>query len=727
MAAQNDRFPKLQDPAGRSLAEKVDVAVSLAVTACLHDRDGEGAEHPLRFLAAHLRQLAEQEVAYAAWVRSTCSTIVDPLNGEHVAIDRTLLDLDAVKHALQDGSKPLLIQTSERSGKTTTARLISLQCLDGPDALVPCIVPAAELIRFVRDSPAVTDADLLDSYLRAMHAQQHPYLKLAAAERRLAILLDGAEQVRLHENKELASRLTAYVTTTLLAKAGRVIMLASGAPDEWDATCAKVELAPLDALADRMSAPLKQQLKADASLVPLELLLACLRRSSGSEPLSLGVLYQTAADAALATADPGTGVLLEKVALEALKNRTTELTEEVEVSSQSDGTKTKVRKDKGFVRDVVDKEEWDELKERAKQGHVGVMTGGDALRFFGRFRDQFAARALRRMLEHQKQKEVAQLLKGIVVLLEAGHAKQSEGGNQSSQHDASWALALQLLMESEGAASLGGALAAQILSTALPSTALGTRCVKLSEKEAASANVMAALATLFSSFDTDWELELTGVPIDWLQHALPSLHMKPRRLQRVALREAKGTGLEDLMRDLSHVPSAEELVLDFGDVATDEGVTPLIFTAQHNHANVARALAKGGADRRAVTRAGQTALQVAIAADHDEVAAVLGRFGGGGEGVQHSGGRVGALVIDAGTGELKLLAVLELPQVELHELAIIKISAAEAASKFSAGDDALFETLCKSLEEGLDKVSTMESCKGVAFKWAMIGCAICSA
>ena len=136
-------------------------------------------------------------------------TVVDPLDGEHVAIDRTLLDLGTVMRARWDGSKPVLIRTSERAmGKTTTARLISAECcLDGPDALVPCIVPAAELIRFVRDSPSVTDENLLDEYLGAMHAEQHhfqtPLDEIDAASRILAPVLCGEKP---HHARQVVGR-----------------------------------------------------------------------------------------------------------------------------------------------------------------------------------------------------------------------------------------------------------------------------------------------------------------------------------------------------------------------------------------------------------------------------------------------------------------------------------------------------------------------------------------
>ena len=70
---------------------------------------------------------------------------------------------------------------------------------------------------------------------------------------------------------------------------------------------------------------------------------------------------------------------------------------------------------------------------------------------------------------------------------------------------------------------------------------------------------------------------------------------------------------------------------------------------------------------------------------------------------------IGALALDVGSGEMKLYALLLQPDVEVHELKLVKHKASEAASRLAAGDSEMMEDICAQLEEGLEGLPALVS------------------
>ena len=146
------------------------------------------------------------------------------------------------------------------------------------------------------------------------------------------------------------------------------------------------------------------------------------------------------------------------------------------------------------------------------------------------------------------------------------------------------------------------------------------------------------------------------------------------------------------------------------------GVSPLMLCAVSGYAEQTRTLIRAGADRTETDVIGHTPMLVAWQHGHADVVRALRRFDGA-EGQVQSGR--GAIIIDAGTGELKLLALLARPHFELHELAVHKTSLPDLSIDF-ANNGSLIESLEADLQQGLEKV-TPEFLGGVAITWGMLG------
>jgi hypothetical protein len=88
-----------------------------------------------------------------------------------------------------------------------------------------------------------------------------------------------------------------------------------------------------------------------------------------------------------------------------------------------------------------------------------------------------------------------------------------------------------------------------------------------------------------------------------------------------------------------------------------------------------------------------------------------------------AGDPLGALAIDVGTGEMKLLAVMLRPRVELHELALVKITATEAAAALAEDDASLCEAICTQLTDSLAKLPALAetTSPAVSFEHALLG------
>ena len=77
----------------------------------------------------------------------------------------------------------------------------------------------------------------------------------------------------------------------------------------------------------------------------------------------------------------------------------------------------------------------------------------------------------------------------------------------------------------------------------------------------------------------------------------------------------------------------------------------------------------------------------------------------------------GALIIDTGTGEMKLLAAMKVGDgapVEFHELAINKGDTMTMVVARSSGDTTGFDALCTSFAAGLEKLLTIPGHSGPA-------------
>ena len=176
-----------------------------------------------------------------------------------------------------------------------------------------------------------------------------------------------------------------------------------------------------------------------------------------------------------------------------------------------------------------------------------------------------------------------------------------------------------------------------------------------------------------------------------------------------------GKQLESLQSDLS---KAADAVMLF--VTNEFHEPPLILCARHGFPAAARGLVAAGVDRTETEGAGNTAMMVAWRRQDMDVVEALNRFAG-----SDSERQVGAIVIDAGTGEVKLLAMLQLARrVHVIELASSKkLPLVDISKRVAKGEEGDLDELCSALEDGLQKLPDKAGVElaAIEFKCALLG------
>eukprot|EP00966_Prymnesium_polylepis_P302482 6988139-Prymnesium_polylepis.1 len=184
-----------------------------------------------------------------------------------------------------------------------------------------------------------------------------------------------------------------------------------------------------------------------------------------------------------------------------------------------------------------------------------------------------------------------------------------------------------------------------------------------------------------------------------LLRTLVSPNQLPRRVAFASRTSSTEESIATCVEQLSAL-DLRGMPLQMDARARADGCTALMYAVERQHIGLVRAMLAGGSERCAADVAGRTASLIAhgiggaLSQAFDPVILTRERSKG-----------VAALVLDAGTGEIKLLAVMQLPEVVMHELATVKWDPVEDLfNALDAGDSSGCDALCAALVTGLQKL-----------------------